>query len=380
MDRPAFSAGAVFIDPSVTLSGTSGAGNSLDAHNIAPETGIPNIHYIHPLNAQWWVGASLTSNFGLSTKFANHYSGVPFAGKTDLMSANVNLSTAHRFNRHFTFGVGFDAVYARAKIERYAGELGAMLPAELPVLSANTQIAHLKGNKWGYGWNAGILYELNDNNRFGLTYRSEIKVGFSGNYKSTIPAKYNSIITAFGLPMGTSGISIPGSLSLHLPAIWEISAYHRLAPHWAIHYGLALTSWHQFKELKATNSDGQTLFYKEEGFRDAYRVAAGTSWYYDDNWTFRAGVAFDESPVPADKRSISIPDQDRIWLSLGATYAFNDNTSVDMGISYMHGKKVTIREGVDLAATGANNGIPVPYLFDASGKAWLYGASFNYRF
>ena len=30
---------------------------------------------------------------------------------------------------------------------------------------------------------------------------------------------------------------------------------------------------------------------------------------YDDNWTFRTGIAFDDSPVPADKRSISIPDQ-----------------------------------------------------------------------
>ncbi len=44
----------------------------------------------------------------------------------------------------------------------------------------------------------------------------------------------------------------------------------------------------------------------------------------DDNWTFRTGIAFDDSPVPADKRSISIPDQDRLWLSAGATYAFNE--------------------------------------------------------
>ncbi len=38
---------------------------------------------------------------------------------------------------------------------------------------------------------------------------------------------------------------------------------------------------------------------------------------------FRTSIAFDDSPVPADKRSISIPDQDRFWLSAGATYAFN---------------------------------------------------------
>ncbi len=74
----------------------------------------------------------------------------------------------------------------------------------------------------------------------------------------------------------------------------------------AVHYSLTYTSWSQF-ELKATGN-GQTLFYKEEGFKDAYRLALGTT-YYDDNWTFRTGIAFDDSPVPANNRSISIPDR-----------------------------------------------------------------------
>jgi long-chain fatty acid transport protein len=106
--------------------------------------------------------------------------------------------------------------------------------------------------------------------------------------------------------------------------MWEVSGYNRVAPQWAIHYSLAYTSWSQFQELKATGSNGQTLFYKDESFQDAYRIALGTTYYYDNNWTFRTGIAFDDSPVPADKRSISIPDQDRFWLSAGATYAFNE--------------------------------------------------------
>lgn len=73
-------------------------------------------------------------------------------------------------------------------------------------------------------------------------------------------------------------------------------------------------------------------------------VLLGTTYYYDKNWTFRSGIAFDDSPVPADKRSISIPDQDRFWISAGATYAFNENAS-DAGVSYMHGQKVTFQEG-----------------------------------
>ncbi|RWR01264.1 long-chain fatty acid outer membrane transporter [[Pantoea] beijingensis] len=361
MDRPSFSIGAIYIDPGVDIDGTSATGNSLQANNIAPSQWVPNIHYVQPINDQWWVGASATSNYGLATEFNNDYTAGPFAGKTDLMTANFNLSTAYRLNQHFSFGVGFDAVYARAKIERYAGESGALLG-----VPSDTQIAHLKGDEWGYGWNAGILYEVDENNRFGLTYRSEVKIDFDGDYKSSLPSALNPIGPSMGLPWGTNGSTIPGSLTLNLPEMWEVSGYHKVAPQWAVHYSMAYTSWSQFQELKATGSSGQTLFQKDESFKDAWRIALGTSYFYDDNWTFRTGIAFDDSPVPANKRSISIPDQDRLWLSAGASYAFNQDASIDMGISYMHGQRVTIQEE--------------NYQFKSEGKAWLYGANFNYKF
>ncbi|MDU5780409.1 MAG: long-chain fatty acid transporter FadL [Pantoea sp.] len=363
MDRPMFSVGAVFIDPDVDITGNSPTGRSLDASNIAPTQWVPNIHYVQPINDQWWIGASATSNYGLATEFNDGYTAGGYGGKTDLMTGNLNLSTAYRLNEHFSFGVGFDAVYARAKIERYAGEAGAALG-----IPADTQVAHLKGDEWGYGWNAGILYEVDKNNRFGLSYRSEVKVDFDGDYKSSLPTSINRINQAanLGLPYATGGSTIPGALTLNLPEMWEISGWHKVAPQWAVHYSMAYTSWSQFQELKATGSSGQTLFYKDESFKDAYRIALGTTYYYDQNWTFRTGIAFDDSPVPADKRSISIPDQDRLWLSAGASYAFNDDASVDVGVSYMHGQHVTVEEG--------------PYTFNSVGKAWLYGANFNYKF
>ncbi|MFD1804742.1 long-chain fatty acid transporter FadL [Mixta tenebrionis] len=380
MDRPMFSIGAVFIDPDVNIDGDTASGNSLKAENIAPTEWVPNIHYVHPINDRWWVGASATTNYGLATEFNNDYAGGAYGGKTDLLTTNLNLSTAWRMNQHFSFGVGFDAVYARAKIERYLGEYSGLVTAATGIPArADTQVAHLKGDEWGYGWNAGILYEVDENNRFGLTYRSEVKIDFDGDYKSSIPPQLNAITGPLGLPFGTGGSTIPGALTLNLPEMWEVSGYHKVAPQWAVHYSLAYTSWSQFQELKATGNNGQELFYKQEGYKDAYRIALGTTYFYDKNWTFRAGIAFDDSPVPADKRSISIPDQDRLWLSAGASYAFNDNASLDVGVSYMHGQKVTVHEGVDPVAT-ARNGAPTPYEFDSEGKAWLYGANFNYRF
>lgn len=377
-DRPSFSAGAIFVDPGVDISGRSPTGASLKADNIAPTAWVPNLHFVAPINDQFGWGASVTSNYGLATEFNNNYAAGAYGGKTDLETLNLNLSGAYRLDNHWSFGVGFDAVYAKAKIERYAGDLGKVvagsgalppipgLAQQVAGIPADTQIAYLKGDEWGFGWNAGILYEIDKNNRYGLTYRSEVKIDFDGDYKSSLPSAYNQILGSFGLPMGTDGRTTGGSLSLHLPEMWELSGYNKVAPQWAVHYSLTYTSWSQFQELKATNSNGDTLFYKDESFRDAYRIALGTTYYMDDNWTFRTGIAFDDSPVPADKRSISIPDQDRFWLSAGATYAFNKDASIDAGISYMHGQKVNFKEG--------------PYEFSSEGKAWLYGMNFNYAF
>ena len=375
-DRPTFSAGAIFVDPGVDISGRSPTGASLNADNIAPTAWVPNLHFVAPINDQFGWGASVTSNYGLATEFSDNYAAGAFGGKTDLETLNLNLSGAYRLDNHWSFGVGFDAVYAKAKIERYAGDLGKIvagsgalpppLAQQVAGIPADTQIAYLKGDEWGFGWNAGILYELDKNNRYGFTYRSEVKIDFDGDYKSSLPSAYNQILGNFGLPAGTSGQTTNGSLTLNLPEMWELSGYNRVAPQWAVHYSLTYTSWSQFQELKATGSNGQTLFYKEEGFKDAYRLALGTTYYYDDNWTFRTGIAFDDSPVPANNRSISIPDQDRLWLSAGTTYAFNKDASVDVGVSYMHGQHVEIKEG--------------PYTFRSEGTAWLYGANFNYRF
>lgn len=374
--RPEFSIGANFVDPDVDIRGQSPSGASLDAKNIAPAAWVPNLHYVHPINNRFALGGSITSNYGLATEYNNGYAAGSMGGKTDLVTLNLNLSGAYRLNQHFSLGLGFDAVYGKAKLERYAGDLPKLLAGsgQLPPqfagpvsqIPADTQISHLKGDKWSYGWNAGLLYEVDENNRYGFTYRSEVRIRFDGDYNSSLPSAYNPIFGAIGLPAGTNGSTIPGSLNLNLPAMWELSGYNKVAAQWALHYSLAYTRWSQFQELTATSNSGETLFQKHEGFRDAYRLSLGTTYFYDGRWTFRTGIAFDDSPVPAQNRSISIPDQDRMWLSAGTTYAFNQDASVDVGVSYMHGQKVTINEG--------------PYTFQSGGKAWLYGANFNYRF
>lgn len=134
-----------------------------------------------PLNEQWAIGASGTSNYGLATEFNDDYVAGSLGGQTDLKTANLNLSGAYRLNENFSFGLGFNAVYADAKIVRHLGEAGG---GRLPY---STEVTRMEGTKWGYGWNAGVLYEVDKENRYSFTYRSKVKIDFDGDFSSQLP-------------------------------------------------------------------------------------------------------------------------------------------------------------------------------------------------
>jgi long-chain fatty acid transport protein len=89
------------------------------------------MHFVMPINDQFGWGASVTSNYGLATEFGENYGAGIYGGKTDLQTVNLNLSGAYRLDSNWSFGLGVDAVYAKAKIERYAGSLGPLLAGQL---------------------------------------------------------------------------------------------------------------------------------------------------------------------------------------------------------------------------------------------------------
>ncbi|MCH6566181.1 MAG: outer membrane protein transport protein, partial [Proteobacteria bacterium] len=73
-----------------------------------------------------------------------------------------------------------------------------------------------------------------------------------------------------------------------------------------------------------------------ENWNDTYRFSLGFDFQQSDAMIWRAGMAFDESPVPdAEHRTVRLPGNDRTWLSFGLTYMLNPNMSFDVGYSHL---------------------------------------------
>jgi long-chain fatty acid transport protein len=86
-------------------------------------------------------------------------------------------------------------------------------------------------------------------------------------------------------------------------------------------------------------------------------VSFGVNYKYNGPWTLKAGVAYDQSPVPsAQDRSVRLPDSDRYWLSMGASYRVNQASRFDVGYTYVMVKDADIHNDQSAAARGIVSG------------------------
>lgn len=327
-----------------------------DADDIINDGFVPTFYYVQPVNDKIAVGLAMFSGYGLVSEYEKDYEVGAAGGKTDLLTYNINPNISFKATDKLSLGVGFDATYAKATLERNYGDLN---PAP------EKQLFLLEGDTWGYGWNAGALFEFNENHRIGLAYRSKIDLDFEGDFTGATSAFKK----------------VDASLDISLPATAEFSGYHKLNQAFALSYSALWTQWSDFTTLEANssnktscmNSDGTVgqCFKKDEKYDDNMRYSVGAE-YYLDNVTLRAGFAYDEQ---AGETTLSIPDTDRYWYTLGATYEANQDLSFDFALAYIFTKEIKFTETVPTSPTTG-----LEYGFEGKGDAYIAAAQMNYRF
>lgn len=363
------SVGGVYVDSDVDVSGTMSSNLSpitadASAQNYIPVATLPNLYFVVPISDRFAIGGGMNVNYGLKSEFGEEYNGGIFGGATDLTAANYNFSAAVELAKGFNFGVGINAVHSTAEISRYAGIAGPVITQATGgavVATPDMVLTHMEGEEWSFGWSAGLSYDFNENNRLGVAYQSAVDVDFEGDFSN----------------YATGGMEIPGNLTLNLPAYWEVAGYHRLTDKLALQYSWKYTEWSRFKELQGVGNDGTVLFHKDENFKDASRYAIGLSYDLWDELTIRAGLAYDESAA-GDSPSISIPDTERTWYSIGATYRFTPNLSVDVAYAYLHGHSNSFTESETISTSIGD--ITAELDAKVAAHANLWGLNVNYEF
>ena len=320
-DKTTMSLGFVVLDTDISVKDATyrsafAPGSTVSSnYDSAGDTSIaPNLHVIVPINEQFTWGANLYSNFGTKTEFDSSFTAPEFGGLTDVKSFNLGTSLAYRINTQWSVGAGLDLVYGQGTMKR-----SLKTPAgERPLLDIDADGLAL-------GFNLGVVYELNDANRFGLSYRYSPKLEAKGD------------ILFAGNPSNPN-IS-DDTLYMPLPDMMEFSGYHLVAPQWAVHYSVQWIGWSSFDVLK---SKGHGTI-NEYQWQNGMHYALGGTYYLNQDWTLRAGYMHDTS-AQDEITSISVPDSDRNWFSAGFSYHLDPASSIDFGATYLMGADVKVTE------------------------------------
>ena len=328
-DKTALSLGANVIKTDISVSDgeyTVPALSSSDSSNYDQAGGTsvaPNIHLIVPLDDKFAVGADLYTNFGTRTDFDSSFAGSEYGGVTDIKSFNLGLVASYRLTPQWSIGGGLDIVYGLGELKReFSSDV-----SNLPFIGETTALdAEVSGV--GYGFNLGTVFELNSNNRFGLSYHYSPELEVKGD------------VTKFDDNIMTTTTAKNDSLYLNLPDIIEFSGYHRLeATPYAVHYSVQWIGWSSFDTLES-DAYGTIETYD---WQDAMHFSLGGTYYLNNKWTLRAGYMYDTS-AQDEITSISVPDSDRQWFSTGFTYQFSEQSNIDFGFTYLIGQDVTVYE------------------------------------
>lgn len=370
-DKDALSIGMTYADVQVDVKDVNFAGGAVDLGSIDDAGSgkvIPNFYYIHPINDKIAVGFAAFSNFGTGTDtstLSKNEAAAPFdlLGETEVTTVNFNTSISYRINDMFSVGAGIDAVYGEGRLTRDAGAAA---------------LVDVDANGWGFGGIVGAAIELDQNNRFGISYRFSPTVTVEGD---------TNVLTQQNIPgLGPQNVAVDfEDLDVPLADIFQVAGFHQLNDKFAVHYTAQFTKWGNFEEITANNGTativggpangtqigaGVTQPLKSYQWQDSWLFSLGGTYTINEQFTLRAGYMFDNGVVD-DISSLSIPDSDRNWYTAGMSYHLSQHSTIDLGIAFIKGKEVHLVE---------NSAITGPVNATTESGATYYSMQYSYQF
>lgn len=310
---------------------------------------IPNLYLTRSIGEQWVAGLAINAPFGLSNRYPPDSTVRYFATLSELMVLNIEPVVSYRITDQWSIGGGLNIEYLDATLANQIdfGTIGA--GAGVPGLAPqmNDGAVDISGDSLALGWTLGAHFQPNERHRFGVSYRSRVVHDLDGTADFTVPAAAQPLVAATGSFVDT-GINA----SLTLPDRLILSGAHQVAAKWTLLWDVSWTDWRRLTALQINfDNPNQPTSALNLQWKDAWRFSVGGQWAATDRWTFRTGVAWDQSAVPGWTRGPRLPGADRFWVAIGASYHISDAAQLHVG--YFH--VFTDRVGINQMAPASGN-------------------------
>ena len=322
--------------------------------DVAQAAALPAGGSSYQWNDRLFFGLSTGAPFGLITKGAQNSAAQIYGRSSKVFSFNATPSIAYKFNDWISVGAGVQVQYFRTTLKQAVGT-GPNLPSAI-----------LRGDDINVGFTAGITLTPFQGTNIGVGYRYGIKHDLEGY---------------FAAPGFRTRITAP----VDLPDVVTVGLTQQLTEQWKVKAGFEWTRWSSFTSFPVTNSTTGTQLVTATGpvnlafrYDDGYYFSVGADYKLNNNLTLRGGLAYEISPITDANRTIRLPDNDRFWVNIGASYAWNDQLTFD--IAYAHA--FVDRSPINYVPGNPsyNPLVPVPLVGYSDGSVDIVSVGFRYAF
>ncbi|WP_429009696.1 OmpP1/FadL family transporter [Aeromonas allosaccharophila] len=279
--------GVVYGDLELDLD--NGGNNGGNALQTAP---LGSVYLTHAINDQWVAGFGMFGSHGLGIDYGDGWDGHSYVQSAKLTGIAFAPSLAYRIDANWSVGASLIAMHGALESSLDMG-LGGQ---------------EFSDSDWAYGGSFGVLYELDQHSRIGLSYFSELKWELEDQLFDRV---------------NRSGLGV----DMMIPQTVTLSGYHRLNDQWAL---LASANWQQWSRF----GDVDVAFIghsktKDMHYKDTWHLSLGTQFDVTPALRLSSGIAYDSSAVDDAHRTVNLPMGEGWRWGLGASYQLSPATKLE---------------------------------------------------
>ncbi|WP_313684625.1 outer membrane protein transport protein [Pantoea sp.] len=265
-----------------------------------------SVFYHQRINDAWSAGIGLYGNYGLGLDFGD-WAGDRLIKKSTLVGMTFSPAIAWKINDRLSWGLGLGINYGFLSLTR----------------DVDGQDEKATDHDWALNFRTGLLMQVTQATRIGLTYTSKTEYHFNINGEARFPQLDNVSYT------------LPIAAQINTPAQLMLSAVHDLNQQWSLLADLGWQDWSAYGANQITVS-GQPLT-RDNRLHDTWHTALGVQFRPNDQWRLNTGIAYDSSFYKnQDDTSMTMPSGAAWRYGVGAQYQLTTSSNIGVAFEYLN--------------------------------------------
>ncbi len=299
-------------------------------HNWQAETentGTPFYAYASYRVTDWLsAGIAVYSPYGSTVEWEKDWQGSHLVNKISLQAIYVQPSIAIKVSDEFSFSAG--AIFATGGVE-FNRNLSRSMTDDSGEHRSNVTLDASGVTAWG--WTAGFMFNLTEDIRLGMNYRSAMTMEARGG-----DAKFANM-PSFAGPDRTTTFDA----DLPLPAEFAVGLSYQVTDKLLFAFDYNRAKWGDYEALDVFFGEGAPAAesLNARNYKDSSIYRFGLQYEANEKFTFRAGWYYDESPVQNGYFAPETPRNDSQGYTAGLTYQITPRLGVDVSFLYIQFKE-----------------------------------------